>query len=83
MLVVKKTTRIQNITFSLYQECLELKTTIAEYKKCVDFNSNYIDDILDKGRLASVLLKCLRYRVIIGIATLLDTKRNACLYIRC
>lgn len=72
----KKATRIQNVTFSLYQECLELKMTIDEYKKCVDFNSNYIDDILDKGRLVSVLLKCLRYRITIGIANLLDTNKK-------
>lgn len=72
----KKATRIQNVTFSLYQECLELKMTIDEYKKCVDFNSNYIDDILDKGRLVSVLLKCLTYRITIGIANLLDTNKK-------
>ena len=41
---VKKATRIQNMTHSLYHEWLDLLVTIDEYNKCIDLESNYIDD---------------------------------------
>ena len=44
------------MTHSLYHECLVLLVTIDEYNKCIALESNYIDNILDNGRLVSILL---------------------------
>ena len=44
---IKKATRIQNMNHSLYHECLDLLVTIDEYNKCIDLESNYIDDRVD------------------------------------
>ena len=68
------------MTHSLYHECLDLLVTIDEYNKCIDLESNYIDDILDKGRLVSVLFSCMRYKIIVGISSILD-KNKKCLSI--
>ena len=43
------------MNYSLYHECLDLLVTIDEYNKCIALESNYIDDIIDKDRLVSVL----------------------------
>ena len=63
------------MNYSLYHECLVLLVTIDEYNKCIALESNYIDDILDKCRLVCVLFSCMKYKIIIGIFSILDKSK--------
>lgn len=74
----KKADRVQNVIHAIYHECRILRETILEYNKCIDFNSNYLNNLIDDyPELLSASLESMRYRIMIGMGVLFDENKKS------
>lgn len=68
-----KATRLQDILFTTYFQCKDIRETIKQYFICTKLNDNRILDKLEEfPSLFSTILDSMRYRIVIGMGNIFD-----------
>ena len=75
MLYIKgdEATRLQNVLFTIYFQCKDIREAIKQYFICTNLEDNRIlEKINDFPSLFSTILDSMRYRIVIGMGNIFD-----------
>lgn len=74
----EEATRLQNVLFTVYHQCKDIRETIKQYLICTDEKDNRILETLNEfPSLFSVILDSMRYRIVIGLGNIFDHNKNS------
>ena len=69
----EESTRLQNILFTIYFQCKDIREAIKQYFICTNLEDNRIlEKLNDFPSLFSTILDSIRYRIVIGMGNIFD-----------
>lgn len=74
----EEATRLQNVLFTIYFQCKDIREVINQYFICTNLGNNRILEKFNEfPSLFSVILDSMRYRIVIGMGNIFDNNNKS------